>query len=113
MAVWVSRRGTWGGSAWSVCEKGGQAALHMGLEARGSTVFHERWDSGPWAQLWAWREWMDPEVTSAAQPCGGGPSKQQEANTEWCVRSGGRIALYVDDKFVGLKSKRLQWKMIE
>lgn len=44
---------------------------------------------------------------------GGGPSKQQEANTEWCVRSGGRIALYMDDKFVGLKSKRLQWKMIE
>jgi len=34
-------------------------------------------------------------------------------NTEWCRRSGGRIALSVDDKLVGLESKRLQWKMIE
>lgn len=43
----------------------------------------------------------------------GGPSEQRDANADWCVRSGGRIALSVENKFVGLKSKRLQWKMTE
>lgn len=82
------------------CEKGGQAALHMETRAGGSSVFCERWGSVPGTQLWAWREWMGSGVTSAAQPC------MWPTNTEWCVRSGGRIALSVDDKLVGLKSKR-------
>lgn len=112
--MWVSRRGTWGGSAWPVCEKGGagcppHGASRLGVPVsfvRGGVVAHGpsfgHGESG-------WIQGSPVQLNHVA----GGASKQQEANTEWCVRSGGRIALYVDDKFVSLKSKRFQWKMIE